>query len=327
MASQYRVLRKVASVPVTAGGFATLDLPRDYDYESIFLRVNGGIQVTTGATSVRAEAPCQVVARAEVIADGKNNIFSAPFWFAALGNYGRNGIEYNARSLTPPSGFAIATYQVEALGTIDLMTCDSVRPKDSNFRSSGLSLFQLRMTFGQALDSFVPGAGVAVFSSMYVDVFVQQLVEVPDAQGQMSMPVALKKVSYQEIGLTSSNANQEIRLPAGNLIRSVVVRTEGSVTAGEPSTGILNNAQLAAGVDVRFNLSGANIRMKNNQDYGLVPSGLYVLDLTSKGAAPINLTDLWDVTGAAEPKLIADVTGAANNKLQAVFTEYIMARG
>jgi hypothetical protein len=262
-----------------------------------------------------------------VIADGKNNIFSAPFWFAALGNYGRNGIEYNARSLTPPSGFAIATYQVEALGTIDLMTCDSVRPKDSNFRSSGLSLFQLRMTFGQALDSFVPGAGVAVFSSMYVDVFVQQLVEVPDAQGQMSMPVALKKVSYQEIGLTSSNANQEIRLPAGNLIRSVVVRTEGSVTAGEPSTGILNNAQLAAGVDVRFNLSGANIRMKNNQDYGLVPSGLYVLDLTSKGAAPINLTDLWDVTGAAEPKLIADVTGAANNKLQAVITEYIMARG
>ena len=29
MAGQYRVLRKVASVPVTQGGFATLDLPRD----------------------------------------------------------------------------------------------------------------------------------------------------------------------------------------------------------------------------------------------------------------------------------------------------------
>lgn len=327
MASQYRVLRKVASVPVTAGGFATLDLPRDYDYESIFLRVNGSIVVSTGATSVRAEAPCQVVARAEVIADGKNNIFSAPFWFAALGNYSRPGIQYNARALTPPTAATAATYAVEALGAIDLMTCDSVRPKDSNFRSSGLSLFQLRMTFGQALDSFVPGSGVATFSGMYVDVFVQQLVEVPDAQGQMSMPVALKKVSYQEIGLTSSNANQEIRLPAGNLIRSVVVRTEGSTTAGEPANAILNNAQLAAGVDVRYNLSGANIRMKNNQDYGQIATGIYVLDLTSKGASAINLTDLWDVTGAAEPKLIADVAGATNNKLQAVITEYIMARG
>lgn len=325
MASQYRVLRKVASVPVTAGGFATLDLPRDYDYESIFLRVNGGLQVIALATSVRAESPCQVIARAEVIADGKNNIFSAPFWFACLGNYSRPGIEYNARSVTPPSGVAVATYQVEANGTIDLMTCDSVRPKDSNFRSSGLSLFQLRMTFGNPGDAFV--GGTVNYSSMYVDVYVQQLVEVPDAQtGALSMPVALKKVSYQEVGLISSNANQEIRLPAGNMIRSVVVRTEGSVTAGEPSTAILNNAQLAAGVDVRYNLQGANIRSKNNADYGALTAGYYVLDLTSKGSAPVNLTDLWDVTGAAEPKLIADVTGGASNKLQAVITEYIMAR-
>lgn len=325
MAGQYRVLRKVASVPVTQGGFATLDLPRDYDYESIFLRVNGGLQVTALATSVRAESPCQVIARAEVIADGKNNIFSAPFWYACLGNYSRKAVEYNGRAVTPPSGVAVATYQVEANGAIDLMTSDSVRPKDSNFRSSGLSLFQLRMTFGNAGDAFV--GGTVVYSNMFVDVYVQQLVEIPDAAGAISMPVALKKVSYQEIGLTSSNANQEIRLPAGNLIRSVVVRTEGSTTAGEPSTAILNNAQLAAGVDVRYNLSGTNVRSKNNMDYGLVQSGYYILDMTSKGGAPINLTDLWDVTGAAEPKLIADVTGGANNKLQAVICEYIMARG
>lgn len=326
MASQYRVLRKVASVPVTENGFYTQDLPRDYDYETIFLRVNGSIVVSTGATSVRAEAPCQIVSRAEVIADGKNNIFSAPFWFAALGNYSRPGIQYNARSLTPPTAASAATYAVEALGAIDLMTCDSVRPKDSNFRSSGLSLFQLRLTFGSALASFVPGSGVATFSGMYVDVFVQQMIEVPDAAGNMSMPVALKKVSYQEVGLTSSNANQEIRLPAGNFIRSVVLRTEGSTTAGEPATAILNNAQLAAGVDVRYNLSGANIRAKNNQDYGYIPSGLYILDMCSKGQAAVSLTDLWDVTGAAEPKVIADVAGAANNKMQAVITEYIMAR-
>lgn len=205
------------------------------------------------------------------------------------------------------------------------MTSDSVRPKDSNFRSSGLSLFQLRMTFGQPGDAFV--GGTVVFSNMFVDVFVQQLVEAPDANGQMTTPIALKKVSYQELALLSSNANQEVRLPAGNLIKSVLIRTDGSATAGEPSVAVLNNVQLAAGVDVRMNISGANLRAKNNMDIGHITTGYYVADITQKGWAAINLTDLWDVTGAAEPKLILDVTGGATVKMQAVVTEYILANG
>jgi len=325
MAKQYRVMRKVASVAVVAGSFATLDLPRDYDYESIFLRINGSVQVTTAGTAVRNEAPTQLVQRVEVIADGKNNIFSAPFWFASNANYGRDLLQNGARVLTAPSSAALGTYPIEAIGAVDLMTQDSVRPKDSNFRSSGLSLFQLRLTFGQFADMFT-GSAVAVASgTIYVDVFVQQLVEIADANGQVTTPIALKKVSFQEIALPSSNANQEIRLPAGNFIRGVTIRTDGLTTAGEPSTGVLNNVQLAAGVDVRMNLAGANLRAKNNADYGYINGGYYVADVTSKGSSAINLTDLWDVTGAAEPKLIVDVVGGTNVKMQAVVTEYIMA--
>lgn len=320
---QYRILRPVATVPVTAGGFATVDLPRDYDYETIFVRVTGGLQVTALATSVRAEAPTQVVQRIEVIADGKNNLFSAPFWFTCLGNRARPITEQGARAVTPPSGVAVATYQVEANGCIDFMAADAVRPKDSNFRSAGLSLFQLRMTFGQPGDSFV--GGTVVFSNMFVEIYVQQLVEMPDAAGNVTSPIALKKVSYQEIALASSNANQEIRLPAGNQIKSVLIRTDGSTTAGEPSTAVLNRVQLAAGVDVRLNLSGPQLRSKNNADFGSFTAGYYVADLTSKGQCPVNLTDLWDVTGASEPKLVVDVTGGANVKLQAVVTEFILA--
>lgn len=322
---QFRILRQVASIPVTAGGFATQDLPRDYDYETVFLRIRGDIVVSTGATSVRAEAPCQVVPRIEIIADGKNNIYSAPFWAASLARYERPVNAYGARATTPPTAATAATYTVEALAAIDLMSVDTVRPKDTNLRSLGMSLLQLRLTFGNALDSFVPGSGVATFSNMYVDVFIQQMVEAPDEQGNMTSPIALKKVSYQEIALASSNANQEVRLPAGNLIKSVVVRTDGAATAGEPSTAVLNNAQLTAGVDVRYNLKGDHIRAKNNLDYGRMQSGYYVLDITSKGQAPGNLTDLWDVAGAAEPKIIMDVTGGANVKSQIVVTELILA--
>lgn len=323
MAKQYRIKRKIAQIPVTANTFTTVDLPRDYDYETVIVRLAGGLQVTGAATSVRAESPCQCVSRIEIVSDGKNNLYSAPMWFSALGKYDRPLVETGARAVTPPSGTAIATYQVEAIGVIDFSTIDGVRPKDSNFRSSNLSLFQMRLTFGAAGDAFV--GGTVAYSSMVAEVFVIQCVEVPDAQGQVTTPIALKKVSYQELALTTSNANQEIRLPAGNQIKSVLLRTDGSTTAGEPSTAVLNNLQLASGIDVRANLSGPQIRALNNADYGQLTAGYYVMDMTSKGHAAINLSDLWDVSGAAEPKLICDVTGGANVKAQAVVTEYIFA--
>lgn len=319
---QYRIARKVATIPVAAGGFATVDLPRDYDYETVFLRVAGGLQVTTAATAVRAEAPCQIVQRAELIADGKNNLHSAPFWFSSLGNRERYLTASGARATTPPTGTAFATYQVEANAALDFMTADGVRPKDSNFRSIGLSLFQLRLTFGNAADCFV--GGVVAFNNMFVEVFVQQMVELPDAAGNITEPQALKKISYQEVALVSSNVAQEIRLPAGNNIKSVLIRTEGSITAGEPATNVLNNVQLVAGIDVRMHLSGQQLRAKNNADFGAFTAGYYVADVTAKAGAPINLSDLWDVSAASEPKVIMDVTGGATVKAQIVTTEYVV---
>ena len=328
MGKQFRVIRKVASVPVVVAGFANIDLPRQYDYEALFLRINGTINVTVAAvTSVRVENPCQVVSRVEVVADGKNNIASAPFWFFSLGNVYRDLIFTGARATTPISAVAVAAYVVEAIAVIDFMTVDGQRTKDSNFRTLGLSLFQLRLTFGAQNDTVVVGGATITYTNMFVDVFTQEMVEIADANDSApTVPVMLKKVSYQEIALPTSNANQEIRMPAGNLIKAVFLRTAGIVTLDEPGVGMLNNAQLAAGVDVRVNLQGPNLRAKNNADYGPITAGYYVMDVTTKGPNQINLTDLWDVSGAAEPKVIMDVVGGANNKLQAVVTEYIPAR-
>jgi len=325
MGKQFRVIRKIASVPITANGFATQDLPRDYDYEYIGLRIAASLQVTGAATSVRAESPCQLVPRVEVVADGKNNLFSAPFWYTSLGNVRRSLTQSGGRATTPPSGTGVATYAVEALGFIDFATLDGVRPKDSNFRSRGLSLFQLRLTFGAAGDAFVGGT-VAFSGSPVVDVYAVQMVEETDAAGAfMSSPMALRKVSYQEQAFAASNANAEFRLPAGNLIRSVFVRTDGSTTAGEPSTAVLNNLTLQNGIDVRLNLSAANLRGLNNGQFGAVTAGYYLADLMrQESSGNAMLSNLWDVTGASEPKAILDVTGAANVKVQAVTEEYIL---
>ena len=326
MAKQYRVVRKIASIPIVANGFDTRDLPMDYDYEAVGLRINASLQVTAGATSVRAEAPCQLVPRVEIIADGKNNLVSCPFWALSLGNYLRYAKDSGARATTPPSGVAIATYAVEALGIADFLQSDSARPKDTNFRSRGLSLFQIRLTFGAAGDAFV--GGTVVFSgSPTVDVYALQTVEEIGQDGQfIDKPVGLAKVSYQEAAITASNANFEVVLPAGNLIRSVLCRFEGGTTAGEPDASILNNLQLANGIDVRWNLSGVNTRALNNLQFGQLTAGYYVADFMYQGQGGANMMgNLWDVSGRQQPKAIMDVTGGGSRKVQVVTREIILA--
>ncbi|HYS77060.1 MAG TPA: hypothetical protein VEM38_13280 [Burkholderiales bacterium] len=323
MARQYRIVRKITTVPITAGQFSLFDLPRSYDYESLFLRINASLQVTVAATSVRAEAPVQLVPRIEVITEGKNTIYSAPFWFASFGNYGRPITEAGARATTPPSAVGVATYAVEAIGIADFMTPDGRRPKDTNLRTRSFSLFQCRLTYGQPGDPFV--GGTVVFSGApTVDVFSAELVEETDDKGNfIGAPAALKKISYVQAAIPASNNNFQQRLPAGNLIRSVLLRGEGSVTAGEPATNVFNNIILQSGTDVRLNLAAANLRAKNNADYGQITAGYYVADLLSKGLHPVDLTELWDVTRQAEPLAVLDITGGANVVFQAVVTEFI----
>lgn len=321
---QYRIRRKVASMAYSAGGQLTQDLPRDYDYEVLVLRITGSLQVTGVATSVRAEAPCQLVSRVEVVSDGKNTLFNAPFWFASLGSYDRSLLQSGGRATTPPTSPAVATYAVEAIGSVDFMTPDGVHPKDTNFRPSGLSLFQLRLSFGQPGDAFVGGTVVAV-AGMAVEVFAAQVIEQAGTDGTYTNPIGLKKVSTQQIAVLATNSGQEIRLPAGNFVKSILLRAEGAVTALEPSAAVINNIIMQNGVDVRWNLSGAQTRALNNLDYGQITTGYYITDFTTKGRAPINLSELWDVTNPAEPKAILDVTGGASNNVQAVITEYIMA--
>jgi hypothetical protein len=328
MAKQFTIKRKIGDIAITANGFSTLDLPRDYDYQAIGLRIDATLAVSGVATSVRAEAPCQLVPRVEVIADGKNNLVSVPFWALALGNVDRPFIYSGGRALTPPSGVAVASYAVEANGIIDFQHWPGIRPKDSNFRSRGLSLFQLRLTFGAAGDAFVGGT-TAFSGSPIVSVYaMQEVEEIDDKTGKfVSDPSALKKVSFQEASYASSNANASIDLPAGNAIARVLVRTDGSTTAGEPSTAVLNNLQLANGIDVRFNMSAKNLRGMNNSDYGSVQSGYYVADPVKCGSGGnLKLSDLWDLSGATQPKCVMDVTGGANVKVQVVTTEYILAR-
>lgn len=320
----YNILRKIGNIAFSAGNAVTLDLPRAYDYQTVFLRIAGNITATGAGGVVRSEAPAQIIQRAEIIADGKNTLVSIPFTLACLGNVWRPGLGSGARAITPMSSGAAGSYTVEAIAAIDFANVSGVRQKDTNYRTSGLALYQLRISFGQLADLYSTQPATSVTTTgLSVDVFSMETVEMPDAGGTYTMPLALKKVSYQEIAISATNANQEVRLPAGNLIRGCVIR---ATSGGEPVTTILNNLQLASGVDVRVNLSAAQLRAKNNLDYGFLTAGYYVVDIMTNGPANHKMTDAWDVTGQTEPKLILDVTTQATAILQIATPEFILAR-
>ena len=329
MGMQFRLRRKVGIVTWSSGGFATLDLPRGYDFESIFLRLSGTLNTgATAPTAVRPEAPCGLVSRVEVTADGKTQLFSAPFWYTSLGNFDRPVRQSGARATTPMSGFTASTaYSFEAIGSIDMATVDGVRPKDSNFRTAGLSLLQIRFTFGATSDIYRGTVSTVTYTTTpTVEVWTSEMVEIPDAGGALPAIPFLKKVSYQDIAYPTSSSNSEQRLPAGNLIRSVLIRTEGASNANEPELGILNNARLQSGVDVRSDLSANQLRAQNNLDYGQLQLGYYVIDCIALSSGGGRLAELFDVTRAAEPKVVLDVTGATNARVQLVTTEYIPAQ-
>jgi hypothetical protein len=323
MGKQFRIRRTIGALAVVSGGAASIDLPRGYDFESVYLRLNGTITNAAGGTAVRAEAPSQVISRVEVVADGRNTIYSAPYWYAVFGNYARAGMaESGARMATPPSAAAAATYTVEANGVIDFATMDGERPKDTNFRTSGLQLLQLRLQFGNPADMWTV-APALTGHTLQVEVNTSEIVEMKDEAGNVTSPTAMAKTSFQEFALTVTNANSELRLPAGNLIKGVTLRTEGAVTAGEPSTTNLQAIQAYSGVDVRQNLTAGALRALNNNDLGFVQSGYYHLDFTRNGGVQARLSELWDVTNQAEPKVSLNVTGFANGKGQIVVREYL----
>jgi hypothetical protein len=329
MGQQYRIKRRTHQVALTENNVITLDLPRGYDIESIVLQVTGTANITTAGAAVRAMAPTQLIKRVELIADGKNTIASVPGW-ALCKNLGRD--QFGA--MTPPTGFAIAAYAVELNGVLDQCLIDGIRPKDSNLRTSGMSLLQLRITTGAAVD-LLTGTPAGTMTAFSLNITTIETIELPDAKGVVTSPLYLQKRSYQDIAIPSTNANLQIALPIGNALRGVTLL---ATINGEPSNAVINNIQLASGVDVRVNMPGSQLQRMgtlDNVNQGILtnttlwssstsgPTGLYSVDLMRNGPRDVSVTNAWDLSRASEAKIILDVTGGAGYQVTAVTTEFI----
>jgi hypothetical protein len=321
--SQYRIKKTLGVWTAVKNQPFQIDLPREYDYESVSFRVYGTVTLTgAGATSVKSEAPLQILRAVDIVADGRNTNHSMPFWAMVFGAYQRPNM-LNEYTPVAPSGFAAGTYDYEVTGVIDFGTPDGERPKDSNFFSGALQLFQARIIPGDPADMFGGAPNVSAYT-MQIEVTVSELVEIPDREtGRTPIPF-VSKSSYLTLPVLSNNKNLQQNLNAGNAIKSVVLKF---TTDGEPDDTLLNNVQLYAASDVRANISADALREENRSYFGNVRPGYYVLDMCRSSSQFARLSELWDVSGTPQPQIAIDSQGGAGSSVDIVTREYLVNTG
>ena len=316
---QDRIKRFVKSITLTDGQRDTIDLPRDFDYESIIIRFNGTSTLTGAGTAVRAEAPLQALSWINIKANGTDLLDGLTGIMAHRINVLRDG---QLPPLSAPSDATAAARTFSGMVILDRSIVDGIRAKDGNFPASGLSTFQCEITAGNATDLFT-GTPTGTMT-MTVSLSVVQTEE-QSVAGKRSLPRVVTKRSQRTEAYASSNAAAQVRLNTGTVLRGLLIRAHGASTAGEPSNTGLNNVKIKKGNRVMFDLPASTLQGLNQADSLVTtwPTGYYLVDFMTMGGPQGKLSDCLDLRDGSEVFAEFDVTGATAQKLDIVQLEYI----
>jgi hypothetical protein len=297
-----------------------IDVPRVLDLASLMLIINGSINITVGATSAPWDSPAGLISRIDLVANGKDVLDSLPFNFLVMANYGRRFTQER----TAP-GITVATHPIRAVGLLDRQHWDGLRAKDSLFQAYATALLQLRVITGPLTNALVGGTATLVGTTT-LETLSSTLDELPkNAQGQTDAgeTKAVRKRSSQSIAFTGANANNRIRLPVGNYVRSVTVLAQEGATLA-PSDALVNSLSLAINqVDTRLLGNWLAMRSfnRNKVERDTLQSGFAVVDASERGS----LQELFDLRNASVAELVVDhnAPAGANGRIDIVVDEFI----
>jgi len=311
------VRRLIASFPFVANSPYTVDLPRDYDLEGLYIELTGTVTLSAAATTVHAQAPAPMIRRFEVFADGSKNFVQTTGLLAAVAGFERK----LTRDLTAP-GTSAAAHTVYAGYRIDFSTMDSKRPKSSALHTKGeyMSLLQLRTTMGQLSDAYADFGTGAGTTNLTVNVYVREIQEFDPAGSYEARFV--KRTSLQQEVFSAANNAAQVIIPVGAYVRGVKFAVLNA--SGVLSSTLLNRIKLRSGVNVRLDASYAALRAMNKDEFGLQTtqldnlSGILFADLCPGGM----LNQLWDLTRTPQAFLELDVNANATIHMEVI--EYVL---
>lgn len=318
MTAQIRTQSFVRNIPYIPGSVASIELSRGSgDIESLLMDLYGTFTYPAGATgslnTLKAQA---LISRIEVVVDGKTTVLSVPGWaFGVASDRTFDGTGGGAvNTMTVPAANAAGTLSTQFY--VDFMQFDGVKPKESNLRVRNASVVELKITFAPWTAVFTNAASVPAVFSVGVDVHANHCTELePD----VAKPSFLLRRMSQVISAASSNSNHEVRLPAGNLIRSVKIFTHIN---GVASDSILNSVVARNGLDTRVSSSWRGLTLRQ-RGYKAEQTGMVEIDFARQNRGDVLLSNAWAVPTPSEPVLILDYTGGAGRTVELVITEYV----
>jgi len=236
--------RRVGSaLYTTSGSIATIPLPRNYNYRKLICRISGSVVVTggTGAGAPHVRAAYKAISRVELIANGRDTIWSVPAEIIQMLNI----IDYGCvPSASHPGNDTAATYTFNGSFIIDLAVMRAIRPIDTLFPAAALSTLDLKITWGAGADMFT---GAVDFTSAAIQTTTELVVEAFEEIGTVPGGVGVNKISEINRTLTGANTRYQVQLATGNTYKGFLIYTN---VDNVPVDTMLDGVSVESGTEV-----------------------------------------------------------------------------
>lgn len=325
--------RELGQLTFAANQTSTLQLPRDYSYDQIKLRLRMRLYRAAGASAgaPRDLSGAQIVKRIEVRKNGREVLKSIDMEtlmrlnqirYNTQPKYDRKVYSSQADVTTQWDAFAAVTTGANAIdfdlnALLDFGMWQSIRRHDTLLDSTArgnVSTLDLVITWGAYNDvmtsAYDPAAGgvaadvvptLYISSGEYIDI---DTADDPYGNGYMTN----KEYGIRKV-ITADNPRELIELGVGNFYRSLVLKTTaddvlvntilGREVAGA-AVGKEHTITLRSGTDVRKYKFGSVLQAENKVACGVEtwPTGYYLLELCPDGhlAKMLNTTNLSSLT-------------------------------
>jgi hypothetical protein len=326
---------RVDQQPFTGSGqTVTITLPRQYDVERYYIDLQGIINITAAATTIKNGGIWNFIRRIELIASGQTVLRSITgVDLAALASYFHGFDMVNSPQFRLNPGLGAAPQAVRAILPLDLAMPDMVKPKDTNLRAQRLATLELKITLGSEADVFVGGTFGA--SAGTISVYADNVLEIPTEDGKISAPTYLAKISQIDVSTVTANPNFLQRLPVGNTIRAIMLTSKQNGDIVDVNLSqlnlpkILNNFSIQRGTDVRvfspFVIMRANYtKMTNSVLANAQPFAIY--DFANRASRQRGkVTDGFRIDGSMDINAVLDFNATVGGILTMTIVEMIAA--
>lgn len=287
-----------------------IQVDRLHGIRSLTLYAHGNVTVVNTNNAVATTEPRFITDLRLTVGGG--TVLWAGDWQAL---YRINNFEYG--TVMPYTGLSgnNGSKAVMSLAIIDLQTVFGKAPVDTALIARLFSSIELRARVGGAAD-LEAGADAATFGDFRIDVTLNEVVNLKEGFGRF-----VKKVSFIERQVTTTQTEFVIPLPTGNMIKKIWVR---ALSNCDPLGTIINNLKVMVGGEVLYDEDAITCRGEQlpRDQLNTNPTGYYEVrfnpdNILSEGA---NLSKV----ASLGCNLVLDVTASGGTDLIRVMVQEIL---